>query len=184
MALRIGIDVGGTNTDAVVLDGRRVVAATKSPTTEDVTIGILSALNQVLQGVDATEVSAVFIGTTHFINAIAQARGLEPVAVVRLATPPQSLLPMIDWPEHLQGIVGDNFYVCPGGSQFDGTPLNAVDEVALRAVAQKIAESGHRHVALSLIFSTVNPEPELLAERILLEAVSYTHLTLPTSDLV
>ena len=48
MTLRIGIDVGGTNTDAVVLDGRRVVAATKSPTTEDVTIGILSALNQVL----------------------------------------------------------------------------------------------------------------------------------------
>lgn len=169
MTLRIGIDVGGTNTDAVVLDGRRVVAATKSPTTEDVTIGILSALNQVLQGVDATEVSAVFIGTTHFINAIAQARGLEPVAVVRLATPPQSLLPMIDWPDHLQGIVGDNFYVCPGGSQFDGTPLNAVDEVALRAVAKKIAESGHRHVALSSIFSTVNPEPELLAERILLE---------------
>jgi len=169
MALRIGIDVGGTNTDAVVLDGRRVVAATKSPTTEDVTSGILSALTEVLREVEPSQVSAVFIGTTHFINAIAQARGLEPVAAVRLATPPQSLLPMIDWPDHLRDIVGDHFYVCPGGAQFDGTPLNVVDETALRDVAERIRESGRRHIALSSVFSTVNPESELLAERILLE---------------
>ena len=91
MSLRIGVDVGGTNTDAAVLDGSRVVASTKSPTTPDVTSGILAALTEVLREVDAPDVSSVFIGTTHFINAIAQARGLEPVAFVRLATPPQQL---------------------------------------------------------------------------------------------
>lgn len=180
MSLRIGIDVGGTNTDAVVLDGRRVVAATKSPTTEDVTIGILSALTEVLEDVDVTDVSSVFIGTTHFINAIAQARGLEQVAAVRLATPPQSLLPMIDWPERLRGIVCDNFYVCPGGAQFDGAPLSPVDEVALRGIAKQIAESGIRHVALSSVFSTVNPEPELLAERLLLEELPGVTVTRST----
>src|SRR5437660_11194803 len=41
---RIGIDVGGTNTDAVLLDGARVVHAVKTPTTEDVTGGIVAAL--------------------------------------------------------------------------------------------------------------------------------------------
>ena len=41
---RIGIDVGGTNTDAVLLDGDKVVFAVKRPTTQDVTSGILDAL--------------------------------------------------------------------------------------------------------------------------------------------
>ena len=37
---RIGIDVGGTNTDAVLMDGDEVVRAVKTPTTADVTSGI------------------------------------------------------------------------------------------------------------------------------------------------
>ena len=41
---RIGIDVGGTNTDAVLLEDGRVVHAVKTPTTEDVTGGIVTAL--------------------------------------------------------------------------------------------------------------------------------------------
>ena len=42
--MRIGIDVGGTNTDAVLLDDRQVLAAVKTSTTEDVTTGIVTAL--------------------------------------------------------------------------------------------------------------------------------------------
>ena len=40
MSLRIGIDVGGTNTDAVLMDGLTVVSKIKTPTTADVTTGI------------------------------------------------------------------------------------------------------------------------------------------------
>lgn len=177
MSLRLGIDVGGTNTDAVVLDGRSVLAATKTPTTEDVTLGILRALEEVLAEVDPARISSVFIGTTHFINAIAEARGLERVAVVRIATPPQSLLPMLDWPDHLTGIVGEHFYVCPGGSQFDGTPMDSVDEVQLRGIAKQIAEAGIQHIALSSVFSTVNPEHEELAADLLAEELPQATVT-------
>ena len=173
--------MGGTNTDAVVLDGSAVVAATKSATTEDVTTGIMTALTEVLTDIDPSEIDSVFIGTTHFINAIAQAKGLERVAAVRLATPPQTLLPMIDWPEKLLEAVGGHVYVCAGGSQFDGRPLNAVDEDGLREVARKIAAAGIRRIALSAVFSVVNDEPEKLAERILREelpGVSITRSTL------
>jgi len=45
---RIGIDVGGTNTDAVLLDGTTVVHAVKTPTTPDVTTGITTALRQLV----------------------------------------------------------------------------------------------------------------------------------------
>ena len=42
--MRIGIDVGGTNTDAVLMDGEQVLAAVKTSTTPDVTDGIVAAL--------------------------------------------------------------------------------------------------------------------------------------------
>lgn len=48
---RIGIDVGGTNTDAVVLDENlNLISAVKSPTTEDVMSGIENAMEAVLAG--------------------------------------------------------------------------------------------------------------------------------------
>ena len=46
--MRVGIDVGGTNTDAALLDGRAVLATAKRPTTADVTGGIVAALEAVL----------------------------------------------------------------------------------------------------------------------------------------
>jgi len=177
MSLRIGIDVGGTNTDAAVLDGDVVVAATKATTTEDVTTGILDALTDVLPAIDVAEVEAVFIGTTHFINAIAQAKGLATVAAVRIATPPQSLLPMIDWPEHLLPVIGDNFHVVRGGSQFDGRLLNDLDEEGLREVAGRIRAAGIRHVALSAVFSSVNAAPEIRAAEILEEELPEATVT-------
>ena len=42
--MRIGVDVGGTNTDAVVMDGRTVLASHKAPTSENVSDGIVAAI--------------------------------------------------------------------------------------------------------------------------------------------
>lgn len=63
--MRIGIDVGGTNTDAVLLDGRQVLASIKTSTTEDVTSGIVAAINGLQQqrAFDPAAVQAVMIGT-------------------------------------------------------------------------------------------------------------------------
>ena len=90
MATRIGVDVGGTNTDAVVVVDGRVVASHKTPTTADVTQGVVDAIGAVLasSGVGVGGVEAVMIGTTHFTNAVLERRGLLPVGVLRLALPP------------------------------------------------------------------------------------------------
>lgn len=69
---RIGVDVGGTNTDAVVInksakaDDSPILASFKHPTTADVTEGIEKAIEAVLKmsGVDSASVKAVMIGTT------------------------------------------------------------------------------------------------------------------------
>src|SRR3954470_9290772 len=99
--MRIGIDVGGTNTDAVLLDGTTVLAATKSPTSEDVTTGIVHALDslQAQRTADPAAGPALMIGTTPCINALVEARRLAPAAAVRLGLPATaSLPPMVDWP--------------------------------------------------------------------------------------
>ena len=72
----IGIDVGGTNTDAVLLDGARVLHAIKTPTTEDVITGIRDALEHLRPSRRrrGDAVDGVVIGTTHFINAVVQRR--------------------------------------------------------------------------------------------------------------
>ena len=53
--LRIGIDVGGTNTDAVLMRGQEVLASTKEPTTADVTTGVTDAIRTVLEQPDTAD---------------------------------------------------------------------------------------------------------------------------------
>lgn len=103
---RIGVDVGGTNTDAAILNAapaalheqdlhqdrqRGVCASSKTPTTADVTSGICTAIVDVLAKaqIPAHEVRSVAIGTTHFVNAVVEAdpHRLSRVAVVRLCGP-------------------------------------------------------------------------------------------------
>jgi N-methylhydantoinase A/oxoprolinase/acetone carboxylase beta subunit len=95
---RIGVDVGGTNTDAAILDinaldsdSRGVLATCKTATTAHVTLGIQTAVKEVLahSNVDRRKVLNVAIGTTHFVNAVVEndARRLGRVAVVRLCGP-------------------------------------------------------------------------------------------------
>ena len=71
--LRLGIDVGGTNTDAVVLDRHdALLAKAKSPTSADVSSGIEAAVDKVLESgnVDRMRISHVMLGTTHATNAV------------------------------------------------------------------------------------------------------------------
>src|SRR5690348_17188645 len=66
--MRIGIDVGGTNTDAVLMDGTDVLAEVKTVTTQDVTAGIAGALRGLVGARDFSpaQIQAIMIGTTHF----------------------------------------------------------------------------------------------------------------------
>src|SRR5213592_3174793 len=78
--LRLGIDVGGTNTDAVVLDREdRLLAKAKVPTTPDVTAGIRAAIDGVVTAgeFDLARITHVMLGTTHATNAVLQRRDLR-----------------------------------------------------------------------------------------------------------
>lgn len=166
--MRIGIDVGGTNTDAVLMDGTRVVAATKTATTEDVTGGIVAALGDLAgRSADLGRVKAVMIGTTHFINALVEARRLAPTAAIRLGLPATAALPpFTDWPQHLVDALQGHPYLCHGGVEFDGRPISPLDEAEIRDVARDIKTRGLRSVAISSVFSPVSAEDEQRAAEI------------------
>jgi N-methylhydantoinase A/oxoprolinase/acetone carboxylase beta subunit len=172
--VRIGIDVGGTNTDAVLMDADRVLAEVKTATTEDVTGGILGALDGLLSKGDASAgwIHAVMIGTTHFTNAFVEGRRLVPTAAVRLGLPAtKSLPPMVDWPERLRSAIECRAYVCHGGHEFDGRHIAELDRDELLRVAEDIARHELRSIAISAVFSPVNPEFELQAAEILGDAL-------------
>ena len=179
--MRVGIDVGGTNTDAVLVAGRhdedvRVVATVKTPTTEDVTTGVLTAIGELLaaapDGFERGEITAVMIGTTHFTNAVVEARRLTPTAVVRLGLPATAALPpLTGWPERLRSAVGDRTYLCHGGYEYDGTELSPLDPDELRRVAADLAAAGVRSVALSSVFAPVNGSMEDEAAALLRDEV-------------
>ena len=107
--MRIGIDVGGTHTDAVLMDGLTVVSSYKALTTRDVRRGIIEALDAVLSdaGVEPAAIEAVMIGTTHFTNAVIERKELSETAIIRACLPTGSgLPPMVDWPKDIAEVVG------------------------------------------------------------------------------
>ena len=168
--MRIGIDVGGTNTDAVLMDGDRVVVGIKSSTSEDVTSGIVGALAELdrQHPFDPAAIDAVMIGTTHFINALVEARRLAPTAAVRLALPATaSLPPFVDWPRELVDAVRGTGYLAHGGHEFDGRVIAPLDHDELKRHAADIARRGLRSVAISSVFSPINDEFEQRAQEIM-----------------
>ncbi|MEJ7647753.1 MAG: hydantoinase/oxoprolinase family protein [Nakamurella sp.] len=172
--MRIGIDVGGTNTDAVLLDGDRVLAAVKASTTEDVTTGIVGALRdlQAQERFDPAGIDAVMIGTTHFINALVEASRLAPTAALRLGLPATAALPpLVGWPERLVQAINGRGYLAHGGHEFDGRHISKLDPAEIRRIAAEMGASGVTSVAVSSVFSPVNAEFELAAADILTEVL-------------
>ena len=174
MTKRIGIDVGGTNTDAVLMDGLDVVAWHKTPTTPDVGGGIVAALESVLDqsAVARTDIGSVMIGTTHFTNAVVERKRLLPVAAVRLGLPAtRGLPPMVDWPDDLSTTLGRHRYLVHGGHEFDGREIAPLDEKAVRDAARDMRAKGLRVAAVTSVFSPVNADMERRAADIIASEV-------------
>ncbi|GGG52286.1 hydantoinase [Caldovatus sediminis] len=162
---RIGIDVGGTNTDAVLIEAGRLLRSVKAPTTEDVTGGIVAALQRLAPG---PGVDAVMIGTTHFVNAVVQRRHLARVGGLRIGAPATVSLPAFtDWPEDLRAAVDGGFWAVAGGHDYDGRAFLPLDRAAVEAAGLEMRARGLRAVAVTALFSPLTGEHEREAAEIL-----------------
>lgn len=180
---RIGIDVGGTNTDAVLLEGGKVLAALKRPTTVDVADGVRRALVDLVAaaaGHPALErIEAVMIGTTHFTNAVVERRHLDRVAALRIGLPANAgLPPFIGWPKDLAAAMRGSIHMAAGGHEYDGRTLVPLDRAAVRREAQRIAESSISSVAITSVFSPLTDACEREAAEIVREVMPAARITL------
>ena len=182
--MRIGIDVGGTHTDAVILEGDEVISSTKALTSADVVSGITHALDTLLKdgAVRQNKIKTVMIGTTQFTNAIVQRRELSPVAVVRIALPSgRGMPPMVDWPEDIRQAMGDNVYLLHGGYLYDGYPVADIQESEVDALIQDLIKKKLTNIAITSVFSPMNAEPEKIVGQKIKDAIPNARITLSHS---
>jgi N-methylhydantoinase A/oxoprolinase/acetone carboxylase beta subunit len=179
--MKVGIDVGGTNTDAVLMDERKVVGWHKTPTTPNVTAGIINSLTAIIgeTNIHLSEIDGVMIGTTHFTNAVIERKRLQTTACIRLGLPATACLPpMVDWPDDLRDVVGGHYYLAHGGHEFDGRIISPFDAEEIRSIAREIQKEGIKAIAISSVFSPVNAEFEHKTAEIVREIVADAQITL------
>ena len=148
----LGLDVGGTFTDAVIIDGHRVVASAKRRTTKDNLMqGIGEALDAVLTGCNTSNIEQVTLSTTVVTNTIVEQK--EQVVDLYVVTGPgrnvDDIFPVS--PIYLQG------YTDHRGIVVESTPLNAVRDIAKMVQSR----SGTDLAAVSAKFGVRNPQEEL-----------------------
>ena len=172
--LRLGIDVGGTNTDGVIVDDDgAVVAAAKTATTPEPLA--------VIEGVDKGSIAQVMLGTTHPANAIIQRKALDRIGILRLAAPSSySVRPGAAWPADLHSIVIGPTAIVHGGFEYDGREIAPLGTDEIRAFAQE-CRGKVSAIAVSCAFSPASTDHEFRAEAILKEelgdsvAISLSH---------
>lgn len=164
----IGVDTGGTYTDAVVYDDARgeVLAKAKSPTThDDLAVGIEGALDRVLAeaAVDPAAVGLVSLSTTLATNALVEGVG-RPACLVLIGFEPEA----IDRGGLREALGSDQVIAVAGGHTSHGTPQAPLDLDALAAAIAALPDDVEG-VAVTAQFAVRNPEHELAARDLIRE---------------
>lgn len=149
--MRLGIDVGGTHTDAVLIDQDIVAVAKVSTDHADLLSSIHAVLLEVLKDTHPNRVKTLSLSTTLCTNAIVQDR-IEAVAML------VSGGPGIDCRNHS---IGPHFTMIDGAIDHRGIELKALDQAALDSAAAHLLDSGVRSFGVVGKFSTRNPNHEL-----------------------
>ncbi|KIY53720.1 hypothetical protein FISHEDRAFT_68656 [Fistulina hepatica ATCC 64428] len=163
---RIGVDVGGTNTDGVLLDpfvpsdadNRGILAWHKASTTPDPSDGIVECITKLLNdaAINPVQVASVTIGTTHFTNAVVEKdqNRLSQVAILRLCGPfSRDCYPGIDWPRDLADIIVGHYGYVDGGLEIDGEKIRDVIESQIEEQCRIIKEKGIHAIVVNGIFA-------------------------------
>ena len=164
--LVIGVDVGGTNTDAVLLKGHQVLAQVKHPTTNDRTSGVRSAIEKVINNFVSQNkhfstrkdvincTLRVNIGTTHFVNALIERKNLQKVGVVRLCgSASVALSPFTDFPDYLKQEVYGGYKLLDGGFECTRQEIASINKEQIAQAVQELYTLGVRNFVVCGVFS-------------------------------
>lgn len=163
----IGIDVGGTHTDAVLLKSRRLCRKVKIETRMDHLVSSLAeAVDQLLEGEDVTRIDRITVSTTLSTNAIIQHK-IDRVAMVISSGPglAPSQLPHFD-----------NLYFLSGYMNHRGIEAAPLKELELADIICDLENKGLRLAGVVGKFSCRNPQHELQIQNALDKKVEHVSL--------
>ncbi len=147
----LGLDVGGTQTDAVLLNQHEVVAETKTPTGDNLLETLREALKKTLHGVHPDQVERMVFSTTLATNAILQDQLVRVGMIV-------SAGPGVDpWAFE----VGPAYHVVQGCLDHQGAEALPLDRGAVMEASRRIKALGINHLGVVTKFSVRNPAHEL-----------------------
>ena len=187
---RLGVDVGGTHTDLVLLDvGSGTIAVEKVSTTpKNPALGIMRGIdNFAARGVDLSAIEFFSHGTTITTNALLEMRGAKVGLLInrgfRAVQETQG--------QARDGNVFDYFFQKPApiapqsltreiGGRIDyiGTVLEPLDEEAVRRAAAELKAAGVVSVAVCYLFSFMNPVHEQRSAAIVREVFPEAYISL------
>ena len=181
--MQIGVDVGGTNTDGVIMSNGKVLVSDKTVTTENVGDGVFNIIKSVLDKskVNANKITSVMIGTTHFTNALVERKKLQNIAAIRLCLPAaDSLVQMIGWPKDLVDTLQPKKYFAKGGYEVDGREISPLDEDEINKIIDNIGKQNIDSIAVNSVYSPLNSTmekrtAELIAQKLPHVKISLSH---------
>ena len=178
---RLGVDVGGTHTDLVLLDTRTGTFAVEkvSSTPKNPALGVLDGVGKfIARGIDARDIEFFAHGTTITTNALLEMRGAKVGLLItrgyRAVQEVQS--------QARDGNLFDYFYKKPEPiapqsltheiserADYRGEVLVPLDREAVRAAARALRDAGVQSIAISYLFSFMNPAHEEETRRLVHE---------------
>ncbi|WP_144799785.1 hydantoinase/oxoprolinase family protein [Halorubrum depositum] len=189
--VRIGVDVGGTFTDAALLVGDDLTTA-KVPTTTPQNAGVLDGIREACAaaGIDPTDVDAFAHATTASVNALLERDGARTALVTTTGFRDVLEIGRQTRPSLYDLRAEKAPPLVPRRRRFEvderattGGTERAVDAEAVRDLADEIAASDAESVAVSLLHAYAHPENEAAVADVLREElsvpVSASHDVLP-----
>jgi N-methylhydantoinase A len=185
--MRLGVDVGGTFTDAVLATGERIFTAKAPSTPRDQSEGVIAAVTAVLERAGAApgDVTEFSHGMTVATNALLEGRvartafiateGFTDVVALGRQDRPQLYRLCLGRPEPLTP--AERRFGAPERMTPDG-PLKPLERSAAQALARQVADTEPEAVAVALLHSYRHPEHELELERALAAEMPGVHLSL------
>jgi N-methylhydantoinase A len=197
MAYRLGVDVGGTFTDILLIDeetGETYRAKTAS-TPADQSVGVLRGIERACEAADVTlgDIDGVFHGTTVATNAILEGKGarvglvttdgFRQVLQIARSFVPGGLAGWIIWPKPEPLAALEDTVEVRGRIASDGSVVTELDEDDVRTKLRHLATQGIEALSISLINAYADPAHERRVGEIAAEELPGIPVSLSSSVL-
>jgi N-methylhydantoinase A/oxoprolinase/acetone carboxylase beta subunit len=160
----LGIDIGGTNTDAVLIDeNKKIITFAKTYSTNPVEEGFYKVLSLLLEKTDISRknIDEVIIGTTHGINSILEKKNLYKVGLIRIAGQfPESIPPCFEWDKDLKSLILVDYVTINGGYECDGKKISSFNKNEAKQAIRDLIDKGAQSIAVISVFSPMYNDME------------------------